>query len=234
MTVERALLLTDGLLDKLECKTAHGLILGTCRYTIVGVIDGIHYGQDAGLVIRNKKIDIPIFATIKEAMVQLKEKPNICVVGVAPMGGKFSRTLVETILDGIDANLSIVNGLHDLLEQNELIRSLAIKQKVNLVDIRKPKLPSQLKAWTGDIADIKTPRIAVLGTDCAVGKRTTAGLLLHLCKKNGIKAEMIYTGQTGWLEGLSYGFILDSTLNDFVSGKWSKQYLNATKKSIQI
>jgi uncharacterized NAD-dependent epimerase/dehydratase family protein len=30
---------------------------------------------------------------------------------------------------------------------------------------------------------------------------------------------MIYTGQTGWLQGNPYGFILDTTINDFVSGE---------------
>jgi uncharacterized NAD-dependent epimerase/dehydratase family protein len=30
---------------------------------------------------------------------------------------------------------------------------------------------------------------------------------------------MIYTGQTGWLQGNSYGFIFDSTPNDFISGE---------------
>ena len=30
---------------------------------------------------------------------------------------------------------------------------------------------------------------------------------------------MIYTGQTGWLQGGRFGFILDATPNDFVSGE---------------
>jgi uncharacterized NAD-dependent epimerase/dehydratase family protein len=30
---------------------------------------------------------------------------------------------------------------------------------------------------------------------------------------------MIYTGQTGWMQGARYGFIFDSTLNDFISGE---------------
>ena len=38
-------------------------------------------------------------------------------------------------------------------------------------------------------------------------------------KKAGFKAEMIYTGQTGWMQGAKYGFIFDSTLNDFISGE---------------
>ena len=66
---------------------------------------------------------------------------------------------------------------------------------------------------------MKIPRIAVLGTDCALGKRTTARMIVEECWKAGMTAEMIYTGQTGWLQGNPYGFILDTTINDFVSGE---------------
>src|SRR5665648_490772 len=38
---------------------------------------------------------------------------------------------------------------------------------------------------------------------------------------------MIYTGQTGWMQGARYGFILDSTLNDFVSGELSHSIITA-------
>src|SRR5690606_37988231 len=38
-------------------------------------------------------------------------------------------------------------------------------------------------------------------------------------RKAGYKAEMIYTGRTGWMQGAQYGFVFDSTLNDFVSGE---------------
>ena len=30
---------------------------------------------------------------------------------------------------------------------------------------------------------------------------------------------MIYTGQMGWMQGSPYGFVFDSTVNDFVSGE---------------
>jgi uncharacterized NAD-dependent epimerase/dehydratase family protein len=30
---------------------------------------------------------------------------------------------------------------------------------------------------------------------------------------------MVYTGQTGWMQGAKYGFVFDSTLNDFISGE---------------
>ncbi|HNO32574.1 MAG TPA: NAD-dependent epimerase/dehydratase family protein, partial [Anaerolineales bacterium] len=62
-------------------------------------------------------------------------------------------------------------------------------------------------------------KIAVLGTDCALGKRTTTRFLMQAMRKAGYRAEMIYTGQTGWMQGAKYGFIFDSTLNDFISGE---------------
>ena len=64
-----------------------------------------------------------------------------------------------------------------------------------------------------------TPVIAVIGTDCALGKRTTARFVMNACNAAGMHTQMIYTGQTGWLQGVKYGFIFDSTLNDFVSGE---------------
>ncbi len=72
---------------------------------------------------------------------------------------------------------------------------------------------------------MKTPRIAVLGTDCAVGKRTTCVMLIDGCQIAGIRAEMVYTGQTGWLQGFRHGFILDATPNDFVAGELERALL---------
>ena len=44
-------------------------------------------------------------------------------------------------------------------------------------------------------------------------------MVMQVCAAENIKAEMIYTGQTGWLQGGEYGFIFDTTLNDFISGE---------------
>lgn len=42
---------------------------------------------------------------------------------------------------------------------------------------------------------------------------------MQVMREAGYKAEMIYTGQTGWMQGAKYGFVFDSTLNDFISGE---------------
>ena len=58
---------------------------------------------------------------------------------------------------------------------------------------------------------------------------------MNACKGAGLNAQMIYTGQTGWLQGGKYGFIFDSTLNDFVSGELENAVLtcnNETKPDV--
>ena len=40
---------------------------------------------------------------------------------------------------------------------------------------------------------------------------------------------MIYTGQTGWMQGHEYGFIFDSTYNDFVSGELENAIVSCYK-----
>ncbi len=78
---------------------------------------------------------------------------------------------------------------------------------------------------------IDTPRVAVLGTDCAVGKRTTCVLLLEACRRAGLRADMVYTGQTGWLQGLRHGFILDATPLDFMCGELERAILDCQRET---
>ncbi|WP_245652237.1 hypothetical protein [Rufibacter tibetensis] len=61
-----AIILTDGLLNQYPAKTAHGLIRGTERFNIVGVIDKISAGKDAGEVVDGKHRNIPVYADLAQ------------------------------------------------------------------------------------------------------------------------------------------------------------------------
>ena len=217
--MNNAVVLTNGLLKSSDAKTAHGLIRGTERFTIIGIIDNEETaGQDAGVLLDGKNRNIPVFASFNKAIDELNNI-HFLIIGVATVGGRLPGNMLEIVIEAIKKGISIVNGLHEYLSEKPAIVELAISNKVQLIDVRKPKKREQLHFWTGEIFKVQAPIIAVIGMDCAMGKRTTARMLKQACKEEGINAQMIYTGQTGWLQGGKYGFIFDSTLNDFVSGE---------------
>jgi uncharacterized NAD-dependent epimerase/dehydratase family protein len=219
MQKTNAIVITGGYLDTSNAKTAHGLIRGTDRFNIVGIIDHKHPGKDAGEILDKKKRDIPVFATIADALKASKEPVKYCVIGVATKGGVIPETLRTMIKEALELNLSIVNGLHDYVSDHQELADIAKQKGLEIIDVRKPKKFKDLHFWSGKIVEAKCPKVAVLGTDCAMGKRTTTRFLVEMMRKAGYKAEMIYTGQTGWMQGAKHGFIFDSTLNDFISGE---------------
>ncbi|WP_210464552.1 DUF1611 domain-containing protein [Rufibacter roseolus] len=214
-----AIILTDGLLRQYPAKTAHGLIRGTERFRIIGVIDVECAGQDAGEVVDGQNRNIPVYADLADFLKNSPEKAQYCLVGIAPKGGKLPASMKETIAQAIREKMHIVSGLHEYISDMPELTSLAQEHGVQLLDVRKPKPKSELHFWTGKIKDVPAPRIAVLGTDVRMGKRTTTRLLTQAAEAAGLKAQMIFTGQTGWMQGRGTGFILDSTYNDFVSGE---------------
>jgi len=214
-----AIILTGGLLNTVSAKTAHGLIRGTDRFNIIGVIDDKNAGHDAGEILDGQKRDIPIFHTIADFEKSNSGKAKYCIVGVATKGGVIPESLRVLLKDALNAGLGIVNGLHEYVSEIEELAALAREKSLEIIDVRKPKKIRDLHFWSGKIKEVKCPKIAVLGTDCALGKRTTTRFLTEAMRKAGFKAEMIYTGQTGWMQGAKYGFVFDSTLNDFISGE---------------
>ncbi len=228
----RVLVATDGLLQQDYAKTAHGLIRGSERFEVLAIIDASFGGKglDAGEMLDGTHRNIPVISSIEQAF-QTMDAIDYLIIGVATVGGILSDSLLTCIHKAISHNIGIVNGLHDQLCENKNIVQLAEEYKVELIDIRKPKAIKDLHFWTGEIFKIETPIVAFLAMDCAMGKRTTAKMIMDTCSEKGIHAEMIYTGQTGWMQGSKYGFIFDSTINDFVSGELENAILSCWKES---
>lgn len=219
MIKKHAIVLTDGLLMTSDAKTAHGLIRGTERFNIIGIVDGLeNAGKDAGELLDGKERGIPVFATMEDAMSSVQEV-DFLIIGVATVGGVLPKNMLSLIYTAVEKGISVVNGLHEYLNDKPDLVAMAANTGAQLVDVRRPKQRSDLHFWDGSIYKVTAPIVAVIGMDCAMGKRTTARMLKQACANEGVKAEMIYTGQTGWLQGGEYGFIFDSTLNDFVSGE---------------
>ncbi len=214
-----AIVLANGRYMTPNGKTAHGLVRGSDRFEVLAVVEPVLTGQDAGEALDGAHRNIPIVASIDDALAHVGKTPDFCVVGIATHGGRFTEELRMLILEAVNKGMSIANGLHDAASDDEEIARAAREKNVQLIDLRKPKPKHELHFWEGDIYSVRAPRIAVLGTDCALGKRTTTRLLVQALNADGIRAEMIYTGQTGWMQGARYGFVLDSVVNDYVCGE---------------
>jgi len=122
------------------------------------------------------------------------------------------------------------SGLHDFLSEDPELVEIAAQKRVKIRDIRKPPPRSQLHFFSGKIEEVTSLKIAVLGTDSAVGKRTTAWRIVKGFREKGLSAELIGTGQTAWMQGARYCLILDSLVNDFVSGEIEHAVWSAWKE----
>ncbi len=225
-----AIIYTNNSLQGPSAKTAHGLLRHGKRYRILAVIDEAHAGKDAGSVMDGKPLGIPVFGSLSAYLSSGLERARYCIIGIASAGGRIDPAWIPTLEEAIQAGMSLVNGMHHLLIHQPRLLDLAKEHAVDLIDVRKPKPASELPFWTGDIARVGCPIVPVLGSDCAVGKRTTARFIEAACNDRGIRTEMIYTGQTGWLQGGKYGFIFDSTQNDFVCGALENAILECWEK----
>ena len=229
-----AILLTNGKFDTKSAKTAHGLIRGSKRFTIKSVIDDkfhakyVHINKHGNISMSNTKSNIPVFKNV-ESFLATGIDVNYCIIGVASAGGILPKEMRNDVILALNNNISIVNGLHSILSHDSQLKKIADNNNVKIYDVRVSKSRDQLSFWSGKIYDVKSPKIVVMGTDCGLGKRTTAKLIVENLEKNKITADMIYTGQTGWMQGWEYGFIFDSTLNDFVSGELEKSICQCYK-----
>lgn len=216
----KALVLAEGMFNTLNGKTAHGLVRYTERYEVLGVIESRYAGQDAGMVLDRKPKKIPIFKDLSEAIEKTKnDRPGTLVIGLAPDGGRLPDYAREIIKSALKVGLNVDNGLHDFLYKDAELMEIAHMNNCRIRDIRRTPDRDELHFFTGKIEDVDCLKIAVLGTDSAIGKRTTAWVIVREFRKQGLKAEMIGTGQTTWLQGAKYTFIMDSCINDFVAGE---------------
>jgi uncharacterized NAD-dependent epimerase/dehydratase family protein len=214
--MQKAIVLCEGKFGTTEGKSAHGLVRYSKRFLISGVIDSIFQGKDAGQVLDGKPNGIPFFGSLDEALRSVPDA-RCLIVGVATDGGRLLHEYRGIVKEAIESGMNIINGLHEYISDDRELCELAREKSVHIVDIR--KLAKGSHFFTGEIESVRAVKIAVLGTDSAIGKRTTALILKSALNSSGLKTVFIGTGQTSWMQGERYVSIMDSTLNDYVSGE---------------
>ncbi len=214
-----ALIYCEGFFGEADGKVANGLVRFSEKYNIVGVIDSTKAGMDSGNYLDGVNNNIPIYKNIREALTNLKSIPKYFIIGVALAESYIPDNFKRAIRTALKVPMNIVNGLPIYLSDNKSLQRLAGEMGVKLYDIRKPKPLTELRLFDGSIDKVTCPVIAVLGLDCAIGKRTTCMELLKELRKQGINAAFVATGQTGILQGAKYGVPIDVVNSQYVVGE---------------
>jgi uncharacterized NAD-dependent epimerase/dehydratase family protein len=217
-----AIIYCEGMFATTNGKTAHGLVRRTERYRILSVVDSHNAGKDAGMILDGKPKGIPIYADIQQAVSAANttnQPASHLVIGLAPDGGRLDPDARNDVMKAIQLGMHVDSGLHDFLSEDGEITRLAKEYSLRIRDVRKTPPRKDLHFFTGKIAEVNCLKVALLGTDSAIGKRTTAWILVDALRAAGYSSELIGTGQTAWMQGARYTIILDSLINDFVSGE---------------
>jgi uncharacterized NAD-dependent epimerase/dehydratase family protein len=230
-----AIVFCEGAFASTYGKTAHGLVRFTRRYNVATVIDSTLTSragtvQDAGEFLDRKPAGIPIVAGVGEALktaVESGRPATHFVVGIAVEGRQLPESLVAAATEALEAGLHIHSGLHVFLSEYPPLARIAGNRGLTILDIRKPPAVDKLHFFSGRIEEVGSFRTAILGTDSAIGKRTTAWLIIQELEKRGLSSELIGTGQTAWMQGADYSLIMDSLINDFVAGEIEHAVLSA-------
>ena len=211
----------------LDGKTANGLVRFSEKYKILSVIDSKKAGLDAGVVLDGVANAIPVCCDLADSLAQADTMPDYFIFGMAPSSGMLSPHERGVVLEAMSLGMSVVNGLHEFLNDDPVFAAASVANSVKILDVRRPRAKKDLRLFSGRIEEVSCPRIAVLGTDGAIGKRTTATVLARALNDRGIKAVMVGTGQTGLIQGAKYGIALDAIPSQFCSGEMEATIVEA-------
>ncbi|MDL4839795.1 DUF1611 domain-containing protein [Aquibacillus rhizosphaerae] len=224
---ETALVYCESNFGSMDGKTANGLVRSSRKFEIVGVIDSTKAGMDAGVCLVGEKNGIPIFDSLGDALVNLTRVPDQFIYGIAPTEGFLKTEERSMLIHAMEQGINIINPLHEFFNDDAEFAICAKKNNVSILDVRKPAAKKDLHLFSGRILDIDTPIVAVLGTDSAIGKRTTSVLLEDALLEAGLNVAFIATGQTGIIQGAKYGVAIDAIPSQFMTGEIEHQILRA-------
>ena len=222
-----AVVYCEGNFGRIDGKTGNGLVRYSEKYEILSVIDSTKAGLDAGEVLDDVPNGIPICTDLAEAIALAGHVPDFFIFGIAPATGLLSPAERAVMLDAIERGMNIVNGLHEFLNDDPEFAAASLAHGVTILDVRRPRDKRHLRLFSGRISEVTCPRIALLGTDSAIGKRTTATILTKALNERGIKAVLVGTGQTALIQGTRHGVALDAIPVQFCSGEMEATVVEA-------
>ena len=203
--------------------------MGVIRYLqnpIIGIIDKSHAGKKMNELFQFSG-PIPIY----ESLQQVEDKEiEVLILGIAPSGGKSPDSWVSVIDEALEMGLSIINGLHDLL-QPQWQHKIKFPKKQWIWDVRVPQFTPPIAS--GKAAKLNNKRVLFVGTDMAIGKMTAALELYQWLINENQNVGFVATGQIG-ITITGQGIPLDAFKVDHACGAVEKAVMEQSKKNIVL
>jgi uncharacterized NAD-dependent epimerase/dehydratase family protein len=218
----RLVILADGHLDTHFGKTAIGIL----RYRagdVVAVIDRESAGKSTQEAV-GVGGSAPIVASLDDA---LERHPDALLLGVATRGGAIPDEWRPVLRHAISSGLDVIGGLHEFLNDDPELASLARASGVQLIDVRKP--PERLSVASGRPHRAESIVITIVGSDCAVGKMSVSLDIEAEARRRGIDAQFVATGQTGMMIA-GNGVPVDRVIGDFMAGAVEEEVVKAAER----
>ena len=205
--MDRMILLTEGMSNLEEAKTATGLL----RYRseeVVAVFD-----STCGVKTAQEAFGVGGAVPFVDSLCGLEA--DTLVMGIAPAGGELPAQWRGIIADALKSGMTILNGLHTFIADDPQFAPLAVENGGEIIDVRRP--PAGLVVSSNEARNTSCFRVHTVGHDCSVGKMLTALELTAAVRGRGYTAEFVATGQTGVMIS-GKGIAVDAVVSDFVAG----------------
>ncbi|HYM80667.1 MAG TPA: DUF1611 domain-containing protein [Candidatus Limnocylindria bacterium] len=194
----------------LDAKTAVGVL----RYRgdeVVAVVDSTRAGRTAQDCVGTGG-EIPVVADLTAAGAAGADS---VLIGIAPRGGSLPDAWRPVLRDAIGRGWDVLSGLHEFLGDDSELSGLARETGARIVDVRRP--PASRPVAAARARNVGALIVLTVGSDCNVGKMTTALELAQVLRHRGVRAAFVATGQTGMMIA-DHGVAVDAVASDFVAG----------------
>lgn len=207
---KRVVIFAEGRFGPTSSKVATSY-LRYCHKDCIAVIDSKLAGGDVGAVL-GYGAGIPIVASLESA---LEMKPNVLLIGVGLFSNELPNEWRGQIVLALKQGLDIVSGLHFRIATDPEFAELAKASGSRIWDTKEP--PDALLTSKAQMAKLNKFIIHTVGSDCRVGKKTTAIEVMLEAVRRDINTGFAATGQSGiYISGS--GVAVDAVPADFLAG----------------
>jgi len=175
------------------------------------VIDSRLAGTDISSILGYGE-GVPIVARLDDLMA---EDPDVFMIGVGLYHNQLPEAWRTQIKQALSAGMDVVSGLHFRLSDDPEFSQLAEANGAIIWDSKDP--PEKLATSSARAQELDTFIAHTVGSDCRVGKKTTAIEIALEANRRGLTAAFVATGQSG-IYISDAGVAVDAVPADFIAG----------------